>query len=103
VNRNPDYEKDSEEFRKVAEKITEKALREARTVISGTLTESAETIVNIMRNSDEEIRRESSAKHLLKLGGLEIERQQIIGGIRLNITERHLDKVLKAADGETTE
>lgn len=89
--RKSDYEERSALVAAEIDEIERKSRLDVRRLISGSLIGASQTLIDIMNSSSEEARRESSAKHLLKLGGLEIERVEHDGKVKLVPKELEMD------------
>lgn len=95
MNRYPDYHQRSQSLAEIVN--SNDAVKAARDAIFAELTESVRTIKSLRDDCEVESNvRLGAAKHLLKLGGLEVERSEI-DHRGLTITSEHAQSIIDAA------
>lgn len=92
---NPNYLQDSIDFAAKAQAMHEEALAKAKQLLSDNAEAAALTMVSLLAH-EEPVVRFNSAKHILKLVGLEIEKAEQTNTVLIKITEEHAQKVLNA-------
>jgi len=93
--KNPNIERDSAELAKKVREQELADLAEARLVISRNAKVAADRIITLLDEPDPAICLQAS-KHVLKLAGLEVERQEISGATGLVISMEHAQRVLES-------
>lgn len=104
ITQNPNYSSDNEAFLAEEKLNREFEFAEASKLIQTNLKIAAAKVVSIFQSSEPiidttgERLKFDAAKHVLKLGGLEVERSEVKGsGLKLVISPEHAAKVMDAA------